>query len=94
MQYLNGRVGQVLGPFDSTDLLSEKGAISVFTPESTKPVLNKIGIQTMPGTMVKINGVEIRIGLTGMYELDNDVSVRSLVFPNGASEDTQVDFVY
>jgi hypothetical protein len=41
---LNGRVGQVLGPFDSTDLLSEKGAISEFTPETTLPRLSKLGI--------------------------------------------------
>lgn len=32
---LNGRLGQVLGPFDSTDLLGKEGAISEFTPEST-----------------------------------------------------------
>lgn len=92
--YLNGRVGQVLGPFDSTDLLDENGAISMFTPEITRPFLIKLGIQAAPGTIIKINGVEIKIGKTGIYELDNVVNVKSLSFPNGADETTIVDFVY
>jgi hypothetical protein len=41
---LNGRIGQVLGPFNSDDLLAENGAISIFTPETTAPVLEKLGI--------------------------------------------------
>jgi hypothetical protein len=91
---LNGRIGQVLGPFDATDLLSSKGAISLFTPEETAPILLKLGIQAAEGTVVKINNAEIKIGKTGIYELDNVVSIRQLSFPNGADEDTIVDFVY
>ena len=92
--YLNGRIGQVLGPFDSTDLLDENGAISMFTPEITRPFLIKLGIQAAPGTIIKVNGVEIKIGKTGIYELDNVVNIKSLSFPNGADETTIVDFVY
>ena len=92
--YLNGRVGQVLGPFDTTDLLSEEGAISIFTPETTPPILTKLGIQAAVGTIVKVNNVEIKIGKTGIYELDEVVNVKSLSFPNGADENTIVDFVY
>ena len=92
--YLNGRIGQVLGPFNSTDLLDENGAISIFTPEITRPFLTKLGIQATPGTVIKVNGVEIKIGKTGIYELDNVVNVKSLSFPNGADETTIVDFVY
>ena len=91
---LNGRVGQVLGPFDNTDLLSENGAISIFTPETTAPILQKLGIQTAEGTIVKINNATIKIGKTGIYELDEVVAVRHLIFPNGANEDTIVDFIY
>lgn len=91
---LNGRVGQVLGPFDSTDLLSENGAISQYTPETTRPVIEKLGIQTTAGTEVIINGSKIRIGRTGTYELDGVVAIRSLIFPNGADSDTAVDFIY
>lgn len=91
---LNGRIGQVLGPFGSTDLLKDGGAISDFTPEKTHPILEKLGIQATPGTIVEINGTKIKIGATGTYELDYVVAVRSIVFPNGADENTAIDFVY
>jgi hypothetical protein len=92
--YLNGRVGQVLGPFGSEDLIKNQGIISVFTPEDSPPRLTKIGIQTDVGTIVCINGVEIKIGKTGIYELDEVVIITQLNFPNGASSDTIIDFIY
>lgn len=91
---LNGRIGQVLGPFDSTDLLSAEGAISQFTPETTRPVLTKLGIQAPVGTVIEVNGVEIKIGKTGIYELDAVVAVKSLAFPQGVDDTAIVDFVY
>lgn len=92
---LNGRIGQVLGPFDAgIDLLADDGPIGQFTPESTKPIIEKLGIQTDVGTIVEINGVQIKIGKTGIYELDNTVAIKTLVFPDGAGSDTIVDFVY
>lgn len=92
---LNGRLGQVIGPFDSgVDLLADGGAISELTPEITKPVLSKLGIQAAKGTIVNINGISIKIGKTGIYELDEVVNIKSLIFPNGADGNTIVDFVY
>lgn len=92
---LNGRIGQVLGPFTANvDLLDDNAPIGAFTPETTRPVLTKLGVQTEEGTIVAINGFNIKVGKTGIYELDNVVAVTSLVFPNGASADTIVDFVY
>ena len=92
---LNGRLGQVIGPFDSgVDLLADGGAISELTTETTKPVLSKLGIQAAKGTIVNINGIPIKIGKTGIYELDEVVNIKSLIFPNGADENTIVDFVY
>lgn len=92
---LNGRVGQVLGPFAAgVDLIAEGGAISDFTPEVTKPNLYKLGIQSSPGTIVLVNHKTIKIGKTGIYELDEVVNITSLIFPNGADEETLVDFVY
>lgn len=92
---LNGRIGQVIGPFDAgVDLLSNTGAIGIFTPEETKPILYKLGIQAPEGTVVNINGVNIKIGKTGIYELDNIVDVKTLNFPNGAEDSTIIDFVY
>lgn len=92
--YLNGRVGQVLGPFGSEDLIENNGIISTFTPEDVQPQLSKLGIQTDVGTIVRINGSEIKVGKTGIYELDEVVIIKQLNFPNGASEETIVDFVY
>lgn len=92
---LNGRVGQVLGPFDANvDLLAEGGAISDFTPEASAPIIEKLGIQTDVGNLIEINGVQIKIGKTGIYELDNRVAIKSLKFTNGANADTIIDFVY
>lgn len=92
---LNGRIGQVLGPFSANvDLLEDNAPIGSFTPETSKPILYKLGIQTEEGTIVKINDVPIQIGKTGIYELDSVVDVKKLVFPDGADEDTIIDFVY
>lgn len=92
---LNGRIGQVIGPFDANiDLLNDNAPIGAFTPETTRPILYKLGIQAAEGTIVKINNVQIKIGKTGIYELDNIVDVKTLVFPNGADANTIIDFVY
>ena len=92
---LNGRLGQVIGPFNANvDLLDRDQAIGDFTPEETRPILIKLGIQTQQGTIVKINNIPIQIGKTGIYELDNIVNIKSLIFPNGADSSTIIDFVY
>ena len=50
---LNGRLGQVVGPFTANiDLLDDYQAIGSFTPETTRPVLLKLGIQAEEGTVV------------------------------------------
>ena len=91
----NGHVGQVLGPFESNrDLLDNNGAIGAFTPEKQRPVLYKLGIQAKKGTVVCINGANIKIGNTGIYELDDIINIKELYFPNGADEDTLIDFIY
>ncbi len=91
----NGHIGQVSGPFTANvDLLDDDQAIGIFTPEKERPVLYKLGIQTSPGVIVKINDIPIRIGVTGIYELDDVVRISSIIFPNGADEDTLIDFVY
>ena len=92
---INGRVGQVLGPFaPGEDLLARGGVIDEFTKETTQPRILKLGIQAPVDSYVSINDVNIKIGKTGIYELDYRVVVRSLSFPNGADETVIVDFVY
>lgn len=92
---INGRLGQVCGPFAAgEDLLARGGAIDVFTRETTKPTILKLGIQAPVDSYVSINNVNIKIGKTGIYELDYRVVVRSLSFPDGADESVIIDFVY
>ena len=92
---INGRLGQVVGPFDAgKDLLAKGGAIDLFTKENTLPQLLKLGIQAPVGSYVNINGVNIKIGKTGIYELDYRVVVRELSFPDGADDTVIIDFVY
>ena len=92
---LNGRIGQVVGPFTANeDLLANNAPIGVFTPETTRPILYKLGIQADEGTIVEINNIPIKIGKTGIYELDQVVDVKKLVFPNGADDSVIIDFVY
>ena len=92
---LNGRVGQVTGPFPvNINLLSDEGAIGKFTPEITHPVLTKLGIQAPEGTVVKINDVPIRIGQTEIYELDETVEIKSVEFPDPTEDNVLVDFIY
>ena len=91
---LNGRYNQVHGPFAAgVDLLAPGGAIDLVTPEETPPVITHIGIVTSAGTQVTINEQTVTISF-GALELDNEVEIRSLIFPNGADGDSVIDFIY
>ena len=90
---LNGRYNQVKGTFEAgVDLLAKGGAIDLKTPETSAPVLFKLGIITEPGTKVIINGAEVEISKFGILELDAVCNITSLIFPNGA--DATIDFCY
>lgn len=87
--YYNGRVGQVEGTFaagtDVINIIGQKEKIRDFKG------LFKIGIQTAPYTIIEINGATIKIGASGIYELDT-VNVYSLKFITEAT--ALVDYVY
>lgn len=57
--------------FFGTNLVAAYGATTV----------SQVGIQAPPGTIVQLNGKEIMIGRTGMYELDAGILLTSIVFP-------------
>lgn len=95
MTTLQGRYGQVLGPFSAgADLLAPGGAIDKQTPESTPPVIYKLGIIAPEGTKVQINETLATISHFGVLELDEVVNVRKLIFPNGAGNDVIIDYIY
>lgn len=91
MAYINGIPGQIYGNFSAgeeiIDLIKEQDNIVDFYG------LKKLGIQAAPGLVVIINNNEIKIGKTGIYELDYDVYVKSLKFKTNVT-DVQVDYVW
>ena len=93
---LNGRFGEINNTAipANVDLIADGGLISEQTLETTQPQIYKIGIQTDPGTRFILNGISCVIGKTGIFELDSDVSIESLIFPNGANSETIIDYVY
>lgn len=54
--------------------------------------LIKIGIQAPVGTKFVINGQQLRIGMTGVYELDQIVNIVEFYFVNEVT--ALVDYVY
>ena len=88
--YYSGHIGQLDATFAANQnvitLIREKHKLYDFKG------LVKLGIQAPIGTKFVINGDPIRIGETGIYELDQTVSVKELYF----IEDTEalVDYIY
>lgn len=92
---LNGRYNQVSGPFKAgVDLLSPGGAIDLATPETTRPILYKIGIIAPPGTRIQINDSVVKISPFGAFELDTVVNIKKLIFLEDVDENVLIDFVY
>lgn len=88
--YYTGHIGQLDSTFSANQdlvvLIREKHRLYDFKG------LVKIGIQAPVGTKFVLNGETLRIGATGIYELDHVVNVKSLYF----IEDTEalLDYVY
>lgn len=88
--YPNGHIGQIDQQFSAKEdiipLIRKKDNIIDYKG------LLKLGIQVEPNTILYINGQRIRVGKTGIYELDYSVAVKSLYF----EEDTMalIDYVY
>lgn len=88
--YYAGRVGQLDQSFqpgeDLITIIRAKHNLIDFKG------LVKLGIQAPVGTRFILNGQPIRIGCTGIYELDYTVNVKQLHF----EEETEalVDYIY
>ena len=56
----------------------------------------KIGIQTKPGTLVCINHEPIRVGRSGVYELNNGIKINyfGITAPNGEVDNFILDYAY
>ena len=88
--YYAGRVGQLDQTFAAGDsiimIIRKKHNLIDFKG------LVKLGIQAPVGTKFVINGETIRIGATGIYELDYTVNIKEFYF----LEETEalVDYIY
>ena len=88
---MNGYIGQLKGPFQADEELFTK--IQNTSSEKIAAVQH-LGIQTVTGdlVMIEINGKEIEIGKTGMYEVRN-TEITSIKFKTNVDENTLVDYV-
>ena len=86
-----GYTSQLQGPFsinqDIASLLDSrfkyKFGVSV----------NPYDLMPIPNWDFRINGNNIKMGKTGMYEVDEPMYITSFVFPTGAPDSTLIDFV-
>ena len=88
---MNGYMGQLKGPFQADEELFTK--IQNTSSEKIAAVQH-LGIQTVTGdlVMIEINGKEIEIGKTGMYEVRN-TEITSIKCKTNVDENTLVDYV-
>lgn len=88
---MNGYMGQLKGPFQADEELFTK--IQDTSSEKIAAVQH-LGIQTVTEdlVMIEINGKEIEIGKTGMYEVRN-TEITSIKFKTNVDENTLVDYV-
>lgn len=81
--------GQLKGPFianeEIMDLIRAAAAVEV-------DYVWHLGVQTDVRAMIKINGQEIEIGKTGMYEIGN-TEITSIVFIENTDENSIIDYV-
>ena len=90
MAVYRGRIGQLDDTFaagqEIIPLIVEKHQLTNFYG------LTKVGIQAPVGTRLKINEEPLRIGATGIYELDNIVNILQLSFVNETT--ALIDYVF
>lgn len=91
MSYLNGVAGQINGNFaaeqELIDIIKEKHGLDAFYG------LKKIGILATQGDIICIDGQDIIISRSGVYELDHVKYIKSLKFKNNV-ENVIIDYVY
>lgn len=89
MGYLHGRVGQIKEIFPAmTEVID---LIDKDTPDTTI-ILMHVGIIAEPGTVMFINDSKIEIGPSGIWEIANEVAIKSIKFAKAT--EAQIDYVY
>lgn len=88
----SGTVVTGLGNLNMTQDLFSQFAASV--PYANAKV-SKLGVQAPPHTKMIIDGRNIQVGNTGIYELDDDIIITSIRFAASQNlENIIIDFIY
>ena len=57
--------------------------------------ITKLGVQAPPHTKMIIDGRDIQVGNTGIYELDDDIIIEKIKFKTGQKlQNVIIDFIY
>lgn len=88
----NGVVVEGMGDLDMTSDLFGQFTSSV--PYSNAKI-TKLGVQAPPHTKMVIDGRDIQVGNTGIYELDDDIIIEKIKFKTGQElQNIIIDFIY
>ena len=86
---------QLRGPFDeSASLLSGEQLVKLGISIDEKDYMFNANPNTQQGVILEINGNQIEIGKTFIYQPGDFLTVSSLSFPNGGPDSTLVNIVY
>lgn len=92
---MNGYQGQLrASDYEGRTFPVKQELINLIQEESSIPIsgLKKLSVFTLQGTRMQINEKEIRIGKTGIYEIE-DVEITSFQFLDNVSSQTIIDFI-
>lgn len=88
----NGVVVAGTGDLDMTSDLFGQFASSV---SYSNAKVTKLGVQAPPHTKMIIDGRDIQVGNTGIYELDDDIIIEKIKFKTGQElQNIIIDFIY
>lgn len=89
------QAGDIYSADDVEIDLNEKGDLSIVNNILPRSSVDKIGIQTRPGSLVCVNQEPIRIGRTGTWELNNGIPISFVGFaaPNGSDNKNIDNFI-
>lgn len=87
---------RVLSVVEQTVSPSTKRDVARVNNILPKSLVNKIGIQTRPGTLVAINQEQMRIGKSGTLEINNGIPITSvgMIAPSNNINDFILDYTY
>ena len=75
--------------YDDRIQVSDLCQLKNLNSEGKNQYWKRIGIQTRPGTLIMVNGEPIRVGRSGIYELDSKVPIVQVAITKPGMADSQ-----